>query len=155
MIRITTALCLSLAALTLPAAAREVKITTQLKSYGGEGAYLAVYLTDGAGAYQGTLWLSGGKGKYWKDLSGWYRATGGNPAEVDGITGASVGSGRSLTVTVDLADALINAGYQIRVDTAVEDMGDHPAEIVAPLTTAGAGQPVRGRGFIDAFRYDM
>lgn len=155
MIRITTALCLSLAALTLPAAAREVKITTQLKSYGGEGAYLAVYLTDGAGAYQGTLWLSGGKGKYWKDLSGWYRATGGNPAEVDGITGASVGSGRSLTVTVDLADALINAGYQIRVDTAVEDMGDHPAEIVAPLTTADAGQPVRGRGFIDAFRYDM
>lgn len=155
MIRITTALCLSLAALTLPAAAREVKITTQLKSYGGEDAYLAVYLTDAAGAYQGTLWLSGGKGKYWKDLSGWYRATGGNPAEVDGITGASVGSGRSLTVTVDLADALINAGYQIRVDTAVEDMGDHPAEIVAPLTAAGAGQPVRGRGFVDAFRYDM
>lgn len=155
MIRITTALCLSLAALASPAAAREVTITTQLKSYGGEGAYLAVYLTDADGAYQGTLWLSGGKGKYWKSLSGWYRATGGDPAQVDGITGASVGSGRSLTVTVDLADALIDAGYQIRVDTAVEDMGDHPAEIIAPLTSEGAGQPMRGRGFVAAFRYDM
>lgn len=151
----TTALCLSLAIMAPPALAREVMITTEMKSYSGEGAYLALYMTDAQGAYQGTLWVSGGKTKYWRHLSDWYRATGGAPAGIDAITGASVGSGRTLTVTVDLADALIDAGYQIRVDSAVEDDADRPAEIVAPLTTAGKGQPVSGKGYVRSLRYDF
>ncbi len=155
----TTALCLSLAAFSgaaaLPAAAREVTITTEMKSYGGDGAYLALYLTDAQGAYQGTLWVSGRKSKYWKHLSDWYRATGGAPEGIDAITGASTGAGRTLTVTVDLADALIDAGYQIRLDSAVEDVGDHPAEIVAPLETAGKGQSSSGKGFVNSLRYDF
>ena len=42
-------------------------------------------------------------------------------AEVDGITGASVGSGRTLEVSMDLADALFDAGYTLHVDAAAED----------------------------------
>ena len=51
--------------LALPALAqsRTVTLTTQLKNYGGDGAYLAVYLTDAKGAYAGTLWVAGGKAK--------------------------------------------------------------------------------------------
>jgi hypothetical protein len=60
-----------------------------------------------------------------------------------------------LTVSLDLADALIDAGYQIRIDAAVEDMGDSPGEIVVPLNSAGAGQPVAGRGYVDSFSYSM
>lgn len=155
MIRSTTALGLTLAALASPAAAREVTITTDLKNYSGEGAYLAVYVTDADGAYQGTLWLAGKKAKYWRHLSDWYRATGGDSAAVDGITGASVGSGRSLTVTVDLADALFDAGYQIHVDASVEDMADRPSDAVIELTSDGAGQPVSGKGFVKTLQYDM
>lgn len=153
--RTTTALCLSLAALASPAAARTVTITTELKSYGGQGAYLAVYLTDANGAYKQSLWLAGGKQKYWKHLADWKGATGGNVAEVDGITGASVGAGRSLTVTADIADALIDAGYKIHVDAAVEDMRDSPSEIIVPLTSDGAGKAVSGKGYIQSFQYDM
>ena len=154
MTRSTSLLALT-AALLSPALAeaRSVTLTADLRSYGGNGAYLAVYLTDAAGAYQGTIWVAGGKHKYYKHLSDWYAATGGDG--VDGISGASVGSGRSLSVTVDLADALIDAGYEIHVDAAVEDMRDSPSEVVVPLTSDAAGAPVKGRGYIKSFQFDM
>lgn len=144
-------------ALTLPdlALARQVTLRTTLNDYGGEGAYLAIYVTDPQGAYAGSLWMAGGKAKYYEHLAGWYRATGGDTAQIDGITGASVGSGRTLEITLDLADALFDAGYTLHVDAAVEDMQDSPDEVVVPLTGAGAGQTVRGRRYIATFGYEM
>lgn len=150
----TTALCLTLALLATPALGRPVTIITKMKPYGGDGAYLALYLTNAQGAYKGTLWISGRKAKYWSHLSNWYRATRGAPG-VDAVTGASVGSGRTLTVTVDLADALIDAGYQIRVDSAVEKDADRPAEVVAPLTAKGRRQAFPGRGYVQSLQYDF
>lgn len=127
-------------ALTLPAMAlaRPVTLTTTLNDYGGDGAYLAFYVTDPQGAYAGSLWMAGGKSKYYDSLSGWYRATGGDTRQVDGITGASVGAGRTLEITLDLADALFDAGYTLHVDAAVEDMRDSPNEVALPLASAGA-----------------
>ena len=124
-------------ALTLPglAMARPVTLTTTLNNYGGDGAYLALYVTDASGAYVGSLWMAGGKSKYYEHLSDWYRATGGDTVQVNGITGASVGAGRSLEITLDLRDS--------------------PNEVAVPLTTAGAGTPVTGRRYIANFSYDM
>ena len=153
-----TAIALAfVAALGLPmvAEAREITFTTKLKQYSGPGAYVALYVTDANGQYQGTLWMAGGQAKYYRHLSDWKRGTGGDLGQIDGVTGASVGSGKTLTVSLDLADALIDAGYQIRIDAAVEEMGDSPGEIVVPLTSAGAGQPVAGRGYVDSFSYSM
>ena len=140
-------------ALTFPmdAMARQVTLTTNLKSYGGQGAYLAYYVTDASGAYVGSLWMAGGKSKYYKHLSDWMAATGGNTAEVDGITGASVSAGRSMTMTLDLSDALFDAGYTLHVDAAVEEMRDSPSEIAVPLTSAGAS--AQGRRYIADFSY--
>ncbi|MDF2143169.1 DUF2271 domain-containing protein [Paenirhodobacter sp. CAU 1674] len=137
-------------ALTLPglAQARPVTFTTQMANYGGDGAYLALYVTDPQGAYAGSLWLAGGKAKYYRHLSGWNAATGGDTAQVDGITGASVGAGRALTITLDLQDALFDAGYTLHVDAAVEDMPDSPNEVVLPLTSANLGQPAPGRRYV-------
>lgn len=144
-------------ALTVPgiAMARPVTLTTTLKDYGGNGAYLAVYVTDAAGVYKGTLWMAGGKSKYYSHLSDWSKGSGGNLSEINGITGASVGAGRSLKVTLDLADALFDAGYVLRIDAAVEDMRNSPSEVAVPLTMGGAGQAVSGRRYIESFRYDM
>ncbi|MEY4872711.1 MAG: hypothetical protein RLZZ563_2041, partial [Pseudomonadota bacterium] len=107
---VLTALALT-SALVAPgmAAARPVTLTTNLTQYGGNGAYLAIYVTDASGAYAGSLWMAGGKSKYYKHLSDWMQFTGGDVSQVDGITGASVGSGRSLELTMDLADALFDA----------------------------------------------
>ena len=144
-------------ALTFPALAlaRPVTLTTTLANYGGDGAYLALYVTDASGAYAGSLWMAGGKSKYYEHLSGWYRATGGDPGQIDGITGASVGAGRSLEITFDLADALFDAGYTLHIDAAVEEMRDSPNEITVPLTSDGAGKPVKGRRYVASFQYDM
>jgi hypothetical protein len=144
-------------ALTLPglALARPVTLTTTLAAYGGDGAYLALYVTDASGAYVGSLWMAGGKSKYHPHLSGWYRATGGDAAQIDGITGASVGAGRTLEITLDLADALFDAGYTLHIDAAVEEMRDSPGEVAVPLTRAGAGTPVPGRRYVASFAYAM
>ncbi|CAH1679967.1 Tat pathway signal protein [Hyphomicrobiales bacterium] len=143
------------AAFMLPylAQARPLKLTTTLTNYGGDGAYLAIYLTNAQGAYAGSLWMAGRKSKYYTHLSGWHRATGGNSAEINGITGASVGAGRTLQISLDLADALFDAGYTLHVDAAVEDMRDSPDEVSVPLTTAGAKTPVRGRRYVSSLAY--
>ncbi len=136
------------------ATARQVAIEAQLADYGGDGAYVAIYVTDKSGSYHSTLWVAGKKTKYWRHLADWNRATGGNP-KVDGITGASVGAGKTLRANVELADALLDAGYEIHVDTAVEKMKDNPSEVVVPLTRAGTGKPAAGRGYVKSFRYTL
>lgn len=133
------------------AEARQVTFETTLKTYGGNGAYVVLYVTDAAGKYKGTLWLAGGKAKYYRHLSDWQRASGGRPTEIDGITGASVGSGKTLKISLDIADAMINAGYQVHVDTAVEDGMDNPSEVVVPLDTSASGKAVPGKGYVKSF----
>ncbi|MBV2162818.1 MAG: DUF2271 domain-containing protein [Comamonas sp.] len=144
-------------ALLLPgmAQSRPVTITTQLKNYGGDGAYLAIYLTNAQGAYAGTLWVAGGKAKYYKHLSAWSRLSAADNQRLLGITGASVGAGRTLKVTADLADTLLDAGYEIRIDAAAEDMRDSPAEVRLPLSQAQAGQPLTGKQYIQSMRFDL
>lgn len=143
-------------ALAVPtsASARQITLETQLSNYGGDGAYLAIYLTDRSGRYQSTLWVAGTKAKYWRHLGDWYRATGGK-AKVDGISGASVGAGKTLKVTVDVADALLDAGYEIHIDSAVEKMKENPSEVVVPLTAAGTGKPASGKGYVKSFRFTL
>ncbi|MCA4921209.1 MAG: DUF2271 domain-containing protein, partial [Methylobacterium sp.] len=120
------------------AEARPVRITTTLNTYGGDGAYLAIYVTDKAGKLQQTIHVAGGKAKYHKHLAGWFRQSGGR---IDGTTGASVGAGRSLTVSAEIADALIDAGFEIRVDSAVEKESDVPGDARITLEKASIGKP--------------
>ena len=125
-------------ALTFPGAAmaRPVTLSTTLNNYGGDGAYLALYVTDTSGAYVGSLWMAGTKSKYYEHLSDWYLKL--NPNGV-----------------VPTADTLFDAGYTLHIDAAVEDMRDSPNEVSVPLTTSGAGTPVKGRRYIASFTYDM
>lgn len=144
-------------ALALPTVsqARPVTLVVPLQNYSGDGAYLAVYLTDAKGGYAGTLWVAGGKAKYYRNLSDWNRLSAGDPRRLAGVTGASVGAGRTLKVTADLADALIDAGYEIRVDAAVEHLRDSPSEVRVPLTSANAGKPQPGKQYIRALTFQV
>lgn len=154
---LTLTALVAVGALAYPALgqSREVTLNAQLKNYGGDGAYLALYLTDAQGAYAKTLWVAGGKAKYYKHLRDWNRLSAADKKRLTGVTGASVGAGRSLTVTADLADALIDAGYEIRIDAAAEDMRESPSEIRVPLTTAGAGQSQAGKQYIESLTYQL
>jgi len=154
--KIIAATCL-VGAIALPslAQAREVTLTTQLKNYSGNEAYLAIYVTDANGNYQKTLWVAGKKAKYYKHLGDWARGSGMNPSEFDGVSGASVGSGDTLNVSVELADTLIDAGYQIRIDSAVEDKRDARGDVSIPLTSQGSGKPAAGSTYVNTFTYDL
>lgn len=146
----TLAASVALAA-PLIAEAKTVTLTTTLKDYKGRAAYVAVYLTDAQGKFQRTLWMAGTKTRYYRDLPDWRRLSGGSTAGLDGVTGASVGSGRTLTISADIADAMLNAGYQIHVDTAVEDGMTNPSEIVAPLSADSVGKAIAGKGYVKSF----
>lgn len=143
--------------LALPSLAhsRQVTLSAQLKNYGGNGAYLAAYLTDAKGAYVRTLWVAGGKAKYYKHLSDWNRLSSGDAKRLNGVTGASVGAGGTLKVTAELADALIDAGFEIHIDAAVEDMRDSPSEIRVPLSKANAGKPQAGKQYIQSLTFQL
>ncbi|WP_277372291.1 DUF2271 domain-containing protein [Pseudomonas sp. AA-38] len=157
MTRFLNTLAATCALVAVPALsqASSVTITTQMKGYDGEGAYLAIYLTDANGAYVRTLWVAGGKAKYYKHLSEWNRLSASDTSRLAGVTGASVGAGRSLKVTAELADALIDAGYELRIDAAVEDMRDSPSDVRIPLTRQEAGKAHRGKQYVQSLSYEI
>ncbi|MCL7462861.1 DUF2271 domain-containing protein [Pseudomonas sp. NW5] len=141
----------SAAPLLAQAQPQPLTLDVTLKEYRGEGAYLAIYLTDADGQYQKTLWVAGKKAKYYRHLRDWSRGGGAQRAEYDGLTGASVGSGKNLTVEVELEPALLDAGYQIRIDSAVEDKRDNRAEVILPLTREPGA--AAGSGYVDRASY--
>jgi hypothetical protein len=127
---------------------REVTIKTTLVQYSGYAAYLAIYLANPDGSYNSTLWVSGQKSRYYGELRGWARAvSSGGSLNLDGITGASVGSGETLTVHANLADTLLDAGYTIHVDSAVERGGQFADDAVIDLTSAPA--TASGTGYVN------
>ena len=83
------------------------------------------------------------------------QVTRGNPGNIASITGASVGAGRTLEVIVNVADNLIDAGYQLHVDAAAEDMREGPSEVVIPFTSGDAGSGASGRRYIGNFQYSF
>lgn len=145
-------------ALVAPGAAQAAQVTLsgQMTGYYGPEAYLAVYLTKPDGSYYQTLYVAGHKTRYYRELSGWARfAAADATLNLDGITGASVGSGRSFSINLDLADALIDAGYSIHIDSAVEHQGSAPDDVVIPLDRSVSGQAQQGRGFIQSATVSM
>lgn len=142
-------------ALTIPAiaTAKPVTFTTKVNSYYGPPAYLAFYVTDSSGKYLGSLWMAGQRTRYYRHLSGWYRKTGGDTKQVSGLTGASVGPGRTLKFTLNLSDALFDAGYVLHIDGAIESFYESPNDVQVKLTSAGAGKSVSGRNLVSSFSY--
>lgn len=134
------------------AIARPVEITVEMKNFRGPKAYAGIYLVNPDGSFHSDLAVAGKEAKYQAHLRGWYRGVS-RSGRVDGVTGASVGGGRTITITADIADALINAGYKVQVDTAVEDFGEHRAE--ASVDLAVSGQAVPGRGFVQSLSVKM
>ncbi|MEJ2042677.1 MAG: DUF2271 domain-containing protein [Reinekea sp.] len=145
------------AALLMPVAAlaQTVTLTTTLDKYRGPEAYLAFYITDANGNYQKTLWVAGKRNKYYRHLRDWYRGTGYSSAEYDGLTGASLRAGKTLQLDVDIPDQYFDAGYQIRVETAVEHGYSGSPDISVALDRAQAGQAVAGRTYVNSFQFDL
>lgn len=145
-------------ALVAPVAANAAQVTIagQMSSYRGPEAYLAIYLAGPDGRYDSTLYVAGSKSRYYRDLSGWARYAAADASlNLNGITGASIGSGRSFTINLNLSDALIDAGYTIHIDSAVEHQGSTSDDVVIPLDSSYSGVDQPGRGFVQSASINM
>lgn len=135
------------AAVALPtlALAKPVTVTAQFANYGGYNAYAAVYITDPQGKVVQTLHVAGSRARYYRELSGWARSARG---PIDGLTGASIGSGGTLKVTAEVADAMLDAGYKVQIDTAAEGGYAFTADAATPLAAGSVGKPAPGQGYV-------
>lgn len=146
-VAIATSLCAAFISVD-QAEAKKVTATVNMKPFRGPPAYVALYLTKPDGQFHSTVAVRGGKQKYRRHLRGWFRGVSKSGRPVDGVSGASVGSGRSFAVQADIADALLNAGYKLHVDTAVEDVADYRGEATLELDPNKSQASTRGKGFV-------
>lgn len=143
-------------ACVVPAAAlaKDATITVKMRSYSGPPSYMAIYVTDAKGKYQSTLYVAGGEMRYLRYLRSWYRAVSA-VGSIDGVTGASVGSGQTLTIDVSIADALMDSGYEIRVDDAMEVGAEYPHDLVLPLKSKASDLSAKGTGYVQSLSVKM
>ena len=135
--------------------AKTVNFTVNLKPYNGYPAFLAVYLTDAQGNYKETIHLAGYPLGYFGHLRHWLRESRGQVPNLDSITGASVGPGQTLQFSTDIADALLNSGYQVHIDDNSEWMMEVPNDAVVALDAKDAGKPVPGKTYIQDMSFTM
>ena len=124
-------------------------LAVSMKPYRGPAAYVVAYVVGRTGQYVSTVHVAGNRAKYQADLSRWYRLMQRSGRGIDGSTGASVGSGRAFSTPVRIPTKMLNAGYVLRVESAVEDGRYYPNEASIPLTTANLGKPVAGTGYVN------
>jgi hypothetical protein len=126
----------------------QYKCLIQLSNYGGLGAYVIASLVHPQTGYQQTLSVSGDEIDWYEDLPEWYRFYENSGEDIDGITGASIQSGGRRVVMLSLDSAVLNAGYQLRFETAVENQKYYTQDLEVTLTDSIAGKNLQGTGYI-------
>ncbi len=128
--------------------ARPVTIDLTMADYSGNPAFLVAYVVDEKGLYASTLYAAGSNGRYFEHLDRWYRMFMRNRGNVDGTTGASMGAGGHANFTVEVPDKLLNAGFTLRIESAVESQYYVADEAATPLDDAHNGVAVNGTRYL-------
>ena len=129
------------------------KCMIQMTNYTGEGAYIAISLMNKNGTYNKTLYVLGPDKKWHPDWKEWNKAFKTKKPNLSGITGASISGGDRTVVTLNLDKALIDAGYTLRFETAVEEKSYFAKDVEIPLTAASLAAKTEGKGYIRYVRF--
>lgn len=124
------------------------KCMLQLKNYKGEGAYVVASLLDDKGKYVKTLAVMGDDDQWYKTVKEWHKFQKVKKEKLDAITGASISPGSRAAKVFKIEDQLLNKGYKIRFETAVEDEPYYKDDIEIPLSTSEITQKYEGKGYI-------
>jgi hypothetical protein len=124
------------------------KCMLQMSNYMGEGAYVVVSLINPKGSYEKTLYVMGDDKKWYNTLKEWHKFNSKKPTNISAKTGASVTGGDRSMTTLEIEDAVINKGYKLRFETAVEDQKYYTTDVEIPLTTEGIAAKAEGKGYI-------
>ena len=124
------------------------KCLVQMTNYEGEGPYFTVSVLDGEGAYLETLHVSGEDEEWYPDIEEWWAFMEKEKPDVDAITRPSVPAGGRAVFVMDIAEELIDAGNQLRFETAVEDQKYVKDDLLIPLSTENLSGKFEGTGYI-------
>ncbi len=124
------------------------KCMIQMMNYSGEGAYISISLLNPEGVYEKTLFVQGDDDEWYSDITEWWKFHGKVRADIDAITGATIGGGERTVSIIEIDDDKINAGYKIRFESAVEDQAYYKDDVEFKLTSASVNSKVEGHGFV-------
>lgn len=128
------------------------KCMVQMTNYNGEAAYMVVSLIDPQGNYQKTLYVFGDNGKYYDSLKKWFVFYEGKKEKIDAITGASITQGDRKTITLNLDKNLLDQGYKIRFESAVEDQNYYTTDAEVPFSSESLKGKTEGSGYVRYIR---
>lgn len=134
--------------ITTYAQSAKYKCNLQLTNYKGLGAYIVVSLVDKQGKYVKTLYMMGKDQKWYDTMKEWDKALRKKKENLNAITSASVSDGNRSTTTFVLDESLINKGYTIRFESAVENLSYYTVDAEIPFTTAALTEKTNGKGYI-------
>ena len=134
------------------AQATKYKCMLQMSNYAGEGAYVVVSVVNPKGGYEKTLYVMGDDKKWYNSLKEWYKVYTKRP-NISAKTGASVTGGDRSVTTMEIDNSLLNKGYKLRFETAVEDQKYHVDDVEIPLTTEALAGKAEGKGYIRYVRF--
>ncbi|TNE28429.1 MAG: DUF2271 domain-containing protein [Bacteroidetes bacterium] len=127
---------------------KSFKCMIQMTNYQGEGAYVVISLINPEGDYERTLYILGDDSEWYHSIPEWWDYFGKEPRNVDGITGATLAGGERSISIIEIDESVLNAGYKLRFETAVEEVGYHTSDVEFPLTTENVSGKYEGTGFI-------
>lgn len=130
--------------------ARPVTIDLTMADYSGNAAFLVAYVVDANGRYTSTLYAAGSYGRYFQHLDRWFRMFMRTHRNIDGTTGASMGAGAHANFTVEVPDKLLNQGFTLRVESAVEGQYYVSDEAAVALDDAHNGVASSGSTYVRA-----
>lgn len=124
------------------------KCLMQMTNYQGEAAYVVVSLINPKGNYEKTLHIFGSDKKWYNTLKNWDKAIKSEKNNFNGITRASISGGKRTLITISLDDSLLNKGYKIRFESAVENKNYYSSEVEIPLNIPEMTERIEGKGYI-------
>jgi alpha-tubulin N-acetyltransferase len=128
------------------------KCMVQMTNYNGEAAYMVVSLIDPQGNYQKTLYVFGDNGKYYDSLKKWFVFYQDKKEKIDAVTGASITQGDRKTITLNLDKNLLDQGYKIRFESAVEDQNYYTTDAEVPFSSESLRGKTEGSGYVRYIR---
>ncbi len=135
------------------ASAEKATFLVQLNEYKGHNAYFALYLIDPDNRFVRTLWASGDEERWYPDLPRWWKYVGRAQEDLSAVTGASTAPGDRSVIRIELEPEVLDAGYSVRVDTAVEDQSNFPTDVETVLAPEAQGDKIPGTGYVRYLRY--
>lgn len=140
-----------------------VKCMVQMIEYRGEGAYFAISVVDSKAEYIKTLYVMGNDKTWFSDMKTFWQYLRNNNlytdkafySMVDGISGATISGGQRRIFPLEIPVDLLNKGYLLRFETAVEDKGYYSEDVAFYLNQTALSKSYKGSGFISEIKFSV